>query len=95
MSHLVADCPRCRAQKMTFNVTADSPLRHLGGYYYYEAFCICRECNNATIFELRSTSAFSKGRPSRTAYRRRPIYHSRLRKCRRFQHNAYARALSI
>ena len=61
MSHLVADCPRCRAQKMTFNVTADSPLRHLGGYYYYEAFCICRECNNATIFELRSTSAFSKG----------------------------------
>ena len=61
MSELVAGCPRCRAQMMTFDVAEDNFLYNLHGEYCYEAFCVCRNCGRTTIFELRSTSAFPKG----------------------------------
>jgi hypothetical protein len=53
MSELVADCPRCGSQKMTFDL-----LRaHLFEVQYdwqqwFEAFCLCRHCARATIFVL-------------------------------------------
>jgi len=53
MAEIVANCPRCRAQKITFDITQ----AHITGVEYgwqqwYEAFCICRHCWRATIFVL-------------------------------------------
>ena len=51
MAELVADCPRCGSESITFDVTA----AHIIGTYWgwqnqYEAFSICRKCHHATIF---------------------------------------------
>jgi len=53
MAEIVANCPRCHAQKITFDVNQ----AHITGVKYdwqqwYEAFCICRHCRRATIFVL-------------------------------------------
>jgi hypothetical protein len=53
MAELVANCPRCDAQKITFDIAQ----AHITGIQYswqqwYEAFCICRHCRRATIFVL-------------------------------------------
>ena len=53
MSELVANCPRCRAHRMTFDLASE----HFISVYYgwqrrYEAFCICRRCSRPTIFLL-------------------------------------------
>lgn len=53
MSELVANCPRCGANKMTFELISaiKARTRH-GGYDEYEAFCICRNCRRSTTFVL-------------------------------------------
>lgn len=55
MPHIVENCPRCRAQKMTFDVDAFN-YRGSGDYgwqHTFETFAICRECQKATVFVLR------------------------------------------
>lgn len=51
MSTLVADCPRCGAKKITFEVKQQ---HYIGTQYkwqqWYEIFCICRNCNATTTF---------------------------------------------
>ncbi len=53
MSELVADCPRCKAKEMTFDLICEI---HIFIKYqwqrWYEAFCICRACNRSTTFVL-------------------------------------------
>src|SRR5437016_584827 len=53
MAELVADCPRCRAKMMTFNVIAQN---YLGMEYdwqsWYEVFAICRHCKKSTTFVI-------------------------------------------
>ncbi len=53
MAELVANCPRCGARQITFDLTA---AKIVGVQYewqrWYEAFCICRHCGRATIFIL-------------------------------------------
>lgn len=56
MAELVTDCPRCKAARTTFDV----PHSHLVGTEYgwarvAEAFSICRNCNQATVFVLRQS----------------------------------------
>ena len=53
MSELVADCPRCGAHRVTFDLRGET----LVGYRYnwqswYEAFCVCRHCGRSTVFVL-------------------------------------------
>lgn len=53
MSMLVANCPRCKSERITFDVLADNIV----GFEYnwqniYECFCICRSCSKSTIFVL-------------------------------------------
>lgn len=53
MAELVADCPRCKATRTTFDVLSDV----LTGWRYnwqswYEAFSICRHCKRSTVFVL-------------------------------------------
>jgi hypothetical protein len=53
MSELVADCPRCRASRITFDLTAYKVVGMAYGWQQlYEAFCICRHCGLPTIFDL-------------------------------------------
>lgn len=53
MSELVADCPRCGATKITFDLHKATIV---GVKYdwqrWYEAFCVCRHCARSTIFVL-------------------------------------------
>ena len=53
MAELVANCPRCGAKKITFDVTQVHYLRTEHGWQeWHEAFSICRECKRGTIFIL-------------------------------------------
>jgi hypothetical protein len=53
MPELVADCPRCSSNHMTFDVTAAKPYRvEYGWQQWYEAFAICRRCGRTAIFVL-------------------------------------------
>jgi len=53
MSELVADCPRCGASRITFDLVSQT---HVTTRYdwqrWYEAFCICRHCGRSTVFVL-------------------------------------------
>ena len=53
MSELVANCPRCGANKITFDLQSAIQTREFYGWqFWYEAFCICRQCRRSTIFVL-------------------------------------------
>lgn len=52
MSELVANCPRCRAQRITFDLISQQQLPKDDWQRRYEAFCICRRCCRSTIFIL-------------------------------------------
>lgn len=53
MSELVANCPRCKAKEMTFNLIAQNQTHTKNNWQrWYETFCICRACNKSTIFVI-------------------------------------------
>ena len=54
MSELVADCPRCHAKRMTFDLIAENRLPQPRSDWQrrYEAFCVCRRCSRTTTFVL-------------------------------------------
>ncbi len=58
MAELLADCPRCRGARTTFDVKhahglARGPRQHLR----FEAYCLCRHCKGGTIFLLEQVHA--------------------------------------
>jgi hypothetical protein len=57
MPKLVADCPRCATQKMTFEVINvidyGSEESRVEWVHRYEAVCLCAHCNGQSIFKLR------------------------------------------
>jgi Domain of unknown function (DUF4145) len=54
MAELVANCPRCGARSITFNVKEVQFLgsRDGGWQHAYEAFAICRNCTRSTTFVI-------------------------------------------
>ena len=54
MSTLIDTCPRCQTKNTTLDVAAINYLDSIisGDYRQYEAFCICRQCEKATVFVL-------------------------------------------
>jgi hypothetical protein len=54
VSELVADCPRCGASRITFDLTAQTRALDVryNWQHWYEAFCVCRHCGRGTIFFL-------------------------------------------
>ena len=53
MPELVANCPRCGASRITFDlVAAIKTGQYYGWQFWYEAFCICRQCRQSTTFVL-------------------------------------------
>ena len=58
MSLLVADCPRCGANKITFDVLAQVPRGVESGWKpSFELFCLCRSCHVPTDFLVSLDSA--------------------------------------
>jgi Domain of unknown function (DUF4145) len=58
MSLLVADCPRCGASKITFDVAAQVYRSTAYGWKdSYEIFSLCRSCSSPTIFLVSIKSA--------------------------------------
>jgi hypothetical protein len=55
MGTLVADCPRCRSAKITFDVRGALEVPCAGADWQraFEAFSICRNCISSTVFLLR------------------------------------------
>lgn len=51
MSTLISDCPRCGANKITFDVKQQL---YVGMRYqwqsWFELFCVCRNCHKSTVF---------------------------------------------
>ncbi|WP_447962591.1 DUF4145 domain-containing protein [Nitrospira sp. Ecomares 2.1] len=70
MSELVADCPRCGASEMTFDLISQWPVdRTYDWKTYLEVFCICRRCSKSTTFlvsqrELDGERYIEKGLPA-------------------------------
>lgn len=53
MSELVADCPRCKAAQITFDILAATKTRTEWNWQqWYEAYCCCRQCRRGTIFQV-------------------------------------------
>lgn len=53
MSELVANCPRCQAKEITFDLVNQLPLYvKYEWQHWFEAFCICRACNRSIVFVL-------------------------------------------
>lgn len=53
MSELVANCPRCGANEMTFDLVNQIPVNvKYDWQMWFEAFCICRKCKRSTVFVL-------------------------------------------
>jgi hypothetical protein len=53
MTELVADCPRCGARQITFDLLGAVVVdEHWGWQREYEAFCKCRHCSKSSTFIL-------------------------------------------
>lgn len=52
MAELVADCPRCGSNSITFDVKSQTEVGAVGWRHTYEAFCVCRRCDASTVFVL-------------------------------------------
>ena len=61
MSELVANCPRCGAKEMTFDLLGQiSTFIQYDWQYHCEAFCVCRSCNRSTVFHLSQKASRNK-----------------------------------
>ena len=53
MAELVANCPRCGANKITFDLIGSiMTIEKYGWQIWYEVFSICRQCDRSTTFVL-------------------------------------------
>lgn len=58
MAELVQDCPRCGANRITFDVAGAVVVgHHLEGGLEVEVFCKCRECQQSTVFKCHSVQS--------------------------------------
>jgi len=58
MSELVADCPRCGANHITFDVTESNWIEEKWGWQQaFETFSICRRCHRSTVFFITQSAA--------------------------------------
>jgi hypothetical protein len=51
---LVADCPRCNARKMSFDILAVTERgKNYDWQTVWESFCVCKHCRRSTVFVLK------------------------------------------
>lgn len=62
MSEFVHNCPRCKAEKITFDVVGDNKLKLVDSVHghqdrsLWEAFSVCRRCGESTVFVLKTAN---------------------------------------
>lgn len=66
MSDLIANCPRCGSQQITFDVKSDTFRGNNPDWKrHFESFCACRHCGGSVIFRLtdinQTTALHSRG----------------------------------
>jgi hypothetical protein len=62
MSQLVANCPRCHATNMTFDLLNQIAVgKQYDWQHILEAFCICRNCRKSTIFIVNQKEPIFEG----------------------------------
>ena len=62
MSELVANCPRCGAKEITFDLLEQTPtFLEYKWEHHCEAFCVCRACGRSTVFHLRQKDFEKEG----------------------------------
>ena len=55
MTELVKNCPRCRANQITFEVLSSTEIkRDPGNVYTYEVFAKCRNFERTSVFVVRT-----------------------------------------
>jgi hypothetical protein len=60
MPELVANCPRCGANQMTFDLYGAIPTSVTYGWLVeFEGFSLCRKCHRSTVFVLRQRNIVS------------------------------------
>lgn len=53
MAELVADCPRCGSNSITFDLKSAIHIgTEYGWQFWYEVFGVCRQCHRSTVFVL-------------------------------------------
>lgn len=53
MPELVANCPRCKARHISFNIQSANHFKtEYGWQMWHEAFSVCKHCGRSTIFIL-------------------------------------------
>ncbi|MYH34631.1 MAG: DUF4145 domain-containing protein [Gammaproteobacteria bacterium] len=57
MAELVANCPRCKARRITFDLVSHVQIPSDDWRSWYEAFCVCRSCGRSTTFVLSQRSS--------------------------------------
>jgi len=61
MAQLVANCPRCDTNKITFDLKAmtyvDRDQRY--GLNHYEVFCVCLHCYKSTVFKINDNQQYA------------------------------------
>ena len=62
MAEMVADCPRCKAQKITFDLAGDARVPG-----EYESFSICRACRKSTVFQFTPKDSLINGRQDQSS----------------------------
>lgn len=61
MSVLVANCPRCKAKQITFDVKSEVLINiRYNWQHIFEVFSVCRQCSRSTIFVAHQTETNSK-----------------------------------
>ena len=62
MSQLIANCPRCNAQRMRFDVLRSVVIETYHNWQsHWEAFCFCGSCSKTTIFCLKQLESVYTG----------------------------------
>ena len=67
MSELVANCPRCKASNITFDVKSENFIGiRYSWQHHYEVFSVCRNCSKSTTFivsqkEIHDKELINKG----------------------------------
>jgi hypothetical protein len=56
MPLLIADCPRCGAKSITFDVSAQAVTKSQSGWLTFEVFGTCRHCHYPSIFIISTRS---------------------------------------
>lgn len=63
MAELVADCPRCKSARITFDVHHAIPIgTRYDWQQWFEAFGVCRNCRRSTIFFIGQKDAGDAGK---------------------------------